>query len=113
MTRLPKTVFWLPALLWGGLIFFLSMIPRTGETVEHKIGHIAVFALLAGTVIWALDRAHALRLSKSLVLATLITAAYGASDEWHQKYVPGRNCAFSDVVLDTVAGAVAALAYYI
>ncbi len=116
MTRLPKTVFWLPALLWGGLIFFLSMIPRIGpssETAEHKIGHIAVFAILAGTVMWALDRGHALRLSKSLVLATLITAAYGASDEWHQKYVPGRSCEFSDVVLDTVAGAIAVLAYYI
>ena len=116
MTRLPKTVFWLPALLWGGLTFFLSMIPRTApsnETAEHKIGHIAVFAILAGTVIWALNRGHALRLSKSLVLAILITAAYGASDEWHQKYVPGRSCEFADVVLDTVAGAVAALAYYI
>jgi VanZ family protein len=116
MTRLPKTVFWLPALLWGGLTLFLSMIPRTGpsnETAEHKIGHIAVFAILAGTVIWALHRGHALRLSKSLVLAILIAAAYGASDEWHQKYVPSRSCEFSDVVLDTVAGAIAALAYYI
>jgi VanZ family protein len=114
--RVSKTVFWFPALLWGGLTFFLSMIPRVGpssETAEHKIGHIAVFATLAATVIWALDRGHALRLSRALVLAMLITAAYGASDEWHQKYVPGRSCEFSDVVLDTVAGAVALFAYYI
>jgi len=116
MTRLPKTVFWLPALLWGGLTFFLSMLQRAGppgETAEHKIGHIAVFSILAGTVMWALDRGHALRLSKSLVLAILIAGAYGASDEWHQKYVPGRSCEFSDVVLDTTAGALAVLAYYI
>ncbi len=116
MTRLPKPVFWLPALFWGGLTFFLSMLQRAGppgETAEHKIGHIAVFSILAGTVMWALNRGHALRLSRSLALAILITAAYGASDEWHQKYVPGRSCEFSDVVLDTVAGAVAVLAYYI
>jgi VanZ family protein len=116
MTRVPKAVFWIPALLWGGLTFFLATIPRVGsstETAEHKIGHIAVFATLAATVVWALDRGHALRSSKSLAIALLITAAYGASDEWHQKYVPGRSCEFSDVVLDTVAGAVALFAWYV
>jgi VanZ family protein len=115
MTRVPKAVFWIPALLWGGLTLFLAMIPRVGssETAEHKIGHIAVFATLAATLVWALDRGHALRSSKSLAIALLITAAYAASDEWHQKYVPGRSCEFSDVVLDTVAGAVALFAWYI
>ena len=116
MTRVPKAVFWIPALLWAGLTSFLSMIPRVGpssETAEHKIGHIAVFATLAATLMWALRRGHAWRPSKSLMLAFLITAVYGASDEWHQKYVPGRSCEFSDVVLDTVAGAVALFAWYI
>ena len=83
------------------------------ESVEHKIGHITVFAILAGTVMWALHRGHELRATPSLVLAILITAAYGASDEWHQKFVPGRSCEFSDVVIDTTAGAIAALAYYL
>ncbi|HTS19815.1 MAG TPA: VanZ family protein [Verrucomicrobiae bacterium] len=116
MTPAQKTVFWLPATLWAGLILFLSMITRLGpadETTEHKIGHIAVYLTLAGTVMWALHRGHALRLSKSLALAILITAAYAASDEWHQSFVPGRHCRVSDVVLDTSAGAVAVLAYYI
>ncbi|HVM61423.1 MAG TPA: VanZ family protein [Verrucomicrobiae bacterium] len=116
MTPLQKTVFWFPSLLWAGLILFLSTIGRGGpsdETIEHKIGHIVVYATLGGTVVWALHRGQALRLSKSLALAILITAAYGASDEWHQRFVPGRHSAFSDVMLDTTAGAVAVLAYYI
>jgi VanZ family protein len=112
----PKIVFWLPALLWAGLILFLSTIPRivpAEESVEHKIGHITVFAILGGTVMWALHRGHALHASKALVIATLLTAAYGASDEWHQRYVPGRSCEFSDVVIDTTAGVIAVLAYYL
>jgi hypothetical protein len=46
------------------------------------------------------------RLSWALA-AILIVFVYAGSDEWHQYFVPGRGSEFSDVLLDTTAGAAA------
>jgi len=102
-----------------GLIFFLSAQSRLPHltplsvTLEHKLGHVVFYGILAGMVMWALRRGHGLRMSKSFALSVLVTAAYGASDEWHQTFVPGRDGQFSDVVIDTNAGAIGAAVYCI
>ena len=44
-------------------------------------------------------------------LAVLIVSAYGASDEWHQYYTPGRHSDFLDWVADTSGAALAVFLY--
>jgi len=39
-----------------------------------------------------------------LVSSFVFTAVYGASDEWHQFYVPERLAEVRDVVADTIGG---------
>ena len=40
-----------------------------------------------------------------LLLALTATAAYAATDEFHQLFVPGRSGQFKDVLIDTAGGA--------
>ena len=40
-----------------------------------------------------------------------MTSLYGASDEWHQYFVPGRSCEFGDWIADTAGGALAIALY--
>ena len=79
----------------------------------RKVGHLSEYAVLALLVL------RAARLSlRQLVsgwswraagAALAISAAYAATDEIHQSFVPGRTASAADVGIDT-AGAVAALA---
>jgi len=73
-----------------------------------KFAHIGIFALLALLAAWGLDRAfpHWPR-SRALLLALLLTVAYGASDELHQRSVPGRTPDVMDVAADGLGAGVA------
>ena len=48
-----------------------------------------------------------------VVLALTATSLYGASDEWHQAFVPLRNSEIRDWVADTIGGAVGAVLYWV
>jgi VanZ family protein len=52
-------------------------------------------------------------LAKAIMLAFLITSAYGASDEFHQSFVPNRSCDVLDWAADTFGGFIAATAYWV
>ena len=45
----------------------------------------------------------------TLTLAWLIAVAYGASDEWHQSFVPTRHSDWRDVAADAIGACAAAL----
>jgi VanZ family protein len=69
---------------------------------EHGLAHLVAFSLLGLLAYWTLDG-----LPRAALLAVLITGVFGATDEWHQSFTPGRSAEVEDVVLDTVAAAVA------
>lgn len=101
--RLPL-VFW--PLLIAGLIFVASSrshVVAPGITrIDDKIVHFAVYGLLA-TLVSRAGRGGWRWALWSLVLVSV----YGASDEWHQSFVPGRMCEFADWVADTFGAALA------
>jgi VanZ family protein len=41
----------------------------------------------------------------SVIAAWAIAAAYGATDEWHQSFVPGRAAELRDLVMDAIGAA--------
>ena len=89
---------WAPVLLWAGLIFGLSSVPDLGtglgtwDIVLRKLAHFGEYAVLGLLLGRALGREP---------LAALAGAAYAATDELHQHFVPGRRAAFRDVAIDT------------
>ena len=75
-----------------------------------KVAHLSVFAALA----WALDLAFQqnrpdLPMYKRHMLVFVAVSFWGATDEWHQFFVPGRACELGDWIADTLGGALALL----
>jgi VanZ family protein len=99
---------WLWPLLIALLIFVASSRSRVaGPPLPHfdKFTHFGVYGLLATLVCrqgsgWR----HA-------TWSLLAVSLYGASDEWHQYYVPGRSTELADWFADT-SGAAAAIVLY-
>jgi VanZ family protein len=88
---------WLPVVAWAALIFTLSSIPDLGtglggwDLVLRKIAHAAEYAVLGALLFRALGRE---------LPAVAIGIAYAVTDEVHQVFVPGRQGAAFDVLVD-------------
>ena len=99
-----KIVWWTLSLVWAGLIFWLSSSPdaRGGASLlallpyGDKLAHGTAFGVLGAFLYMASGRARV-----ALVLAVL----YGASDELHQGFVPGRSVDALDLLADTLGAA--------
>lgn len=113
---MKRFLHWLPALLWAVTIFVLSSMPKLPEVPQPKIpgidkaDHFAAYAVLGALIFLALQRTHELCVGRALLLAAIITSAYGATDEFHQRYVPNRSCDVWDWTADTLGGTIAATA---
>lgn len=101
-----RTRVWLPVLAWAAVIFAFSSIPSLGtglgtwDLVLRKLAHAAEYGILAALLWRALGNAP---------VAVAAASLYGASDELHQAFVPGRQAAFRDWAVDT-AGALLGVA---
>lgn len=53
------------------------------------------------------------RLRLALAIAACVTgvAAFGAADEWHQRFIPGRSTELADWLADSAGAAVGAVAF--
>ena len=113
-----KFFHWLPAIVWAIGLFILSAWtspPKVGEAMPHmdKAVHWILFSGQCWFVALALRRSHKLTLPATLAFAILIASAYGAVDEFHQRFVPHRTCDIADWVADTLGAAAGAAAFYV
>ena len=131
--------YWLPVLVWMGVIFSASgdsnsaerssriiaplvrwLLPDLSEESVYavvlfvrKCGHVAEYAVLA-LLLWRVLRRPAKAGSSpwrwsEAGLALVVAALYAASDEIHQLFVPSRQGSVWDVLLDTSSAALALL----
>ena len=113
----PLLRYWLPPVLWMGMIFFLSAQPTLPhhpdnlfDLILKKAGHAVEYGILAFLLWRALSQGQGTLSRSALVTAFLISVLYAASDEYHQTFVPGRKGTLVDVGFDTVGALVALLA---
>ena len=97
---------WLPVLVWAGIIFAFSATPNLRvapaadvDFVVRKAGHMFVFGVLA-VLIWRALAYSTVR--RAMLWSWVLTAAYAATDEFHQSFTAGRHPALQDVGIDTV-----------
>lgn len=100
--------YWLPALLWMGLIFYLSSQPdlprhpdNLTDTVLKKMMHVAEYGILACLFWRALSNAKSAG-DKPIALSLALSLLYALSDEYHQSLVPGRDSSMVDIGIDAV-----------
>jgi VanZ family protein len=69
---------------------------------QHRFAHAVAFGLLALLARWAFDG-----LPKSALWAVVLASTFGATDEWHQSFTPGRHAGADDWAADTAFAAAA------
>jgi hypothetical protein len=97
---------WGPAILVMAIIFTASSTPGSDlpgfgswDVVLKKGGHMIGYALLACAYLHALDR-HRHTTLFHILTAAFLALLYAASDEFHQKFTPGRTSSVHDVLID-------------
>jgi VanZ family protein len=129
--------YWLPVLIWIGLIFVGSTDALSAEQTSRflvpflrwldpqisfatiaaihfglrKLGHLTEYAIFAALLWRALRRGTRLQAKMSILflLAWLAAAIFAVTDEFHQSFVPSRTASPVDVMID-ICGAMIGLA---
>jgi VanZ family protein len=100
---------WIWPVALAGVIFAASSRPQVVNVGAwpgaDKAVHFVVYGLL-GVLCRRLGRGR-----RAAMLAVLAASAYGATDEWHQSFVPSRAAELADWVADTLGAAVAVSIY--
>ncbi len=101
---------WLPVVIWMGVIFLGSSIgnvPKTGgvavDAIVHRTAHVIEFAILGWLLLRAISAGCPIS-RREMMIALIVIAVYGASDEFHQRFTPGRSSELSAVLFDTAGG---------
>ncbi len=137
-TFVSRLASWLLVVAWAGFIFMASA--HTGADLDDgagllaamkrwlvcaqaalfgseanvdlvsSAGHFCEYLVLGALLHNALSRN--VPAGRAVALAVLIASAYGATDEIHQLFVPGRMCDPVDWLVDTVGSLAGAVAFY-
>jgi VanZ family protein len=109
-----------PAIFWALFIFAASSIPSDAMPVWHilsydKLIHAAVYAVFCVLLFRALryQRKFPFISQHAFLLGVVLTSVYGATDELHQLFIPGRYCDIFDFLADTFGGVLAIGAIWI
>ena len=102
---------WLPPLLWAGVILFGTSLPQEAVPVQtskiDKILHFSIYTVFS----FLLTRQISEITSRwrSALIAVVLAVVFGALDEWHQRFIPGRSTEFADWQADSLGAVVGAL----
>jgi VanZ family protein len=104
---------WLPPVLWAGVIIFATstpsdLVPQQVSTFD-KAAHFTMYAVLAALL--TRELAGMTGPWRAALLALTIGIGFGAIDEWHQQYIPGRSTELADWYADSLGAATGALLF--
>jgi len=99
-----------------GLIFFASSVP--GDQLPghfwDKLVHLLVYACLGVLFLVPLAEARLSRVRvKAVATAVLLSVLYGAFDEVHQSFTPGRSPDLRDLLADGLGAALGVAAVWL
>jgi len=131
--------YWLPIIIWLALIFVgstdLMSVEHTSRFIGpflrwfdptispftilrvqffmRKLAHVSEYAVLAVLLYRAfVHTALKGRRALSAGLVLLLCAAYAATDEFHQSFVPSRTASVRDVMIDICGATLAVMLYW-
>jgi VanZ family protein len=99
---------------WCALIFALSSMTLRADGVRipgaDKAVHACVYGVLGFLLARALRRSRPAAGAAGVVAAaTVLATLYGASDEFHQSFTPGRDPSLADLAADGIGALVGSL----
>jgi VanZ family protein len=137
---LQSLLWWLPVIIWAGVIFYMStrtfgasfsnqllrdvLATLHLEVSKHtfyflavgfrKLGHFTEYAIFAIFLYQALgdDQRSAWNPRKALA-CILLAGLYSLTDEFHQRFVPGRGPSIVDSGFDTIGASLGMVIVYL
>lgn len=104
------------SLVWISTIYYLSSQPMPdidlGFSHQDKLLHLGAYGLLGMLLLGSMARHPDGYQPRQVILAAVLAALYGCSDEWHQSFVPGRMLDVLDLIADSIGALLGALALY-
>lgn len=99
--------FWLPVVVWAGVIFFFSGIPDLKTDLEYdfflrKIAHITEYFIFTFLLHRAFRGSVNINAFRLFSYPAALSFFYAISDEIHQYFVLGRYCSVKDVLIDSI-----------
>ena len=114
--RLNKS---LPVVLWAFLIFLGSSLPSAKASdngvvdfAAHKLVHIVEYGVLYLLYYRSVAGNFWDQKIEKVLQSLLFIVLYGAFDEYHQSFVPGRSSRVRDVFVDLLGGVLAYLLWW-
>ncbi len=101
---------WAPVAAYMALIFWVSSMssPPSPDGVDDKLLHFVCYGGLAALALRATAGGQLAGLTwRAALLAWAIATAYGATDEFHQSFVPHRSVELADLAADAAGAALA------
>jgi len=106
---------WLPPVAWAAVIITATSMPSgvvpQGVGSYDKAAHFGMYAIFG--YLLTRDGFGVAGRWWSAVLAVIVASGFGAVDEWHQQYIPGRSTELADWHADTLGAIAGAFAYAI
>jgi len=100
-----------PMLRWFRPTISLAGIAKV-QFIVRKAAHVSEYAVLSALIFRAFVRTVWVgRLMLSAAVVLLLCAAYAASDEFHQSFVPSRTASMRDVLID-IGGVILGMMIY-
>ena len=131
MNKNKKMISWIMLIAWMGIIFFMSHQPGEvsssqselvlkifsflGIELNQYFGELATFVIrktahFSEYLILFLFASNVSRFyfttKKARLYSIIFVFLYASTDEFHQYFIPGRNMAFKDVLIDTSGGVI-------
>ncbi len=97
--------YWLPVILWMGVIFYLSNQPDlktdlgVWDLVLRKIAHMFEFGVLV-LLFWRAFKQFCPIFIRTVIYSGLATLIYAILDEVHQMFITKRVGSYLDVLID-------------
>jgi VanZ family protein len=102
---------WLPVGVWMGVIFIgssIGKVPQVGDDtldgLVHRTAHLLEFAVLGALLLRATSNGRPVS-KRDIIITLIVIGLYGASDEFHQRFTPGRSSEGGTVLFDLAGGA--------
>jgi VanZ family protein len=136
---LQAFLWWIPVIIWAGVIFYMStgtfgssftnnllkdilailhveVSRHTFFLLAHgfrKLGHLTEYSIFAIFLYHALGDDHRASWNPRKALACILLAGlYSLTDEFHQRFVPGRGPSIVDCGIDTIGATLGMVIVY-
>ena len=110
---------YLPLVIYWITLFILTTIPTAVVPQlfdeQDKFEHFGAYLLLAVLLTLSLhmQKRFSILAFNAFLFSLIFVLLYGAVDELHQLFVPGRYCDFYDWLADAIGGSIGVLCVYV